>query len=143
MVSFPPLYHGAVGAIYAGVAIWEMYIAQSVYLVEGMNDLARCFTWTMSIMNILLSTGSWYLFIQQFKKDNPSTSRISINAATGVSLWGIFMYFKFYELILPAYQSILLAETCLFFIRFGLASIIICSARCTSSSSNSEQIDMG
>ena len=143
MVSFPSLYHAFSGFSYAGIATWEIYTATKYTNVFDMNDLARCFTITMSIMNILLAIGSLYISIDQCKKDHPKSGRVSVNAATGISIWGIFMYFRFSSSIMNVYRTILLAETCLFFIRIGLATMFICSSKyCSGKSESNHVIDI-
>ena len=102
--------------VYVGMGCWEAIVASMTGTPNrDVNDMARCFVITMSVFNLTIGTimtlftlRSWY---------TESGEQVSFNVSTGVSIWGLILYFRFSDLCEQAIMSILLAETILFFSR--------------------------
>lgn len=122
---FQPIYHSIASCIYISMSVWEIYTATVFTKVESITDVARCFVISIAIVNIGLGVTSTYVAVLQCSKEE-RPDKLVLNAATGVSLWGIIMYFR-YPMMLE-YQNILLAETTLFFIRIALTFVLMCGS---------------
>lgn len=102
--------------VYVGMGIWEAVVASMTGTPSrDVNDMARCFIITMSVFNLTIGTimtlftlRSWY---------TESGEQVSFNVSTGVSIWGLILYFRFSEFCEVIITYILLAETILFFAR--------------------------
>jgi len=120
---FQPIYHFIISCVYLGLAVWEIVTASIFTDVYAVDDVARCFTITVSIVNIGLGLTSTYIaFIQCCKEKRPE--KLVLNATTGISLWGIILCFRFPSIYDP-YRQILVAETSFFFTRIALTIILM------------------
>lgn len=128
MSYFQPIYHALLGFVYMGMASWELYVATHYDTSNDLNDMARCFCYSISVFNILMGLTAWYISHVQFNTDEKRNERYTLNAATGINIWGSILYFR-YSGFIDVYEQVLLAETCLFLSRLGITSVLICCCK--------------
>jgi hypothetical protein len=117
------------GCIFLGLGIWELITVISYPAVElNVNDLVMCFIYTISIINIITGIVSIYIFYIQVK-DPERSDRYTINISSGISIWGLILYFRYpYILLYPIYHTILLVEMIYFFSRIVILIILVCGS---------------
>lgn len=121
--------NGISSFIYIGMSCWEFTIV-SLYpsFQRDINDLVLCFLYSIAIMNLLMGITSFYVFIIQFI-DKEKTEQHAITISTGMSLWGLILFFRYDSSIYNShYYPILYCETILFFTRIGMVLVLGCGS---------------
>ena len=106
------------GMLYGSMSVWEISVASLHPSVSDMNDMARCFLITMSVLNLILGLSSVYLVVQFWNQDE--SERYAMNISSGTSIWGLVLYFKFYNQVIYDFQFAILGEMVFFFIRMAM-----------------------
>jgi len=110
-----------------GMGIWECISSAWNSNVTMMNDMTRCFIITMAVFNFVMGFGSCYMVCLYYMA--PESDRYALHISTGTSIWGLILYFRFSTMIIPVFQSILLAELIFFFTRLAVMigiSVYVC-----------------
>lgn len=113
-------------AIYLGLGIWELAVAATVHVpTRDLDDMIRCFLITMCVFNLL--TGTILLgFTVRYCFQEGRAERVSFNVSTGISIWGIVLYFRYADLCNAYFYYVLLAETFFFLSRVLLLVCLSC-----------------
>jgi hypothetical protein len=116
------------GSVFIGMGCWELVtVKQHPSTAMDINDIAMCFIYTIGIFNILMGCASLYIcFIQC--KDPERSERYAVNISTGISIWGLILYFRYSSFISSIFYKIILAETISFFSRIGIIMILVCGS---------------
>lgn len=117
------------GCIFLGLGIWELITVISYPSVElNINDLVMCFIYTISIVNIITGIVSIYIFYIQVK-DPERSDRYTINISSGISIWGLILYFRYpSSMLYSIYHAILLVEMIYFFSRIFIIISLVCGS---------------
>jgi hypothetical protein len=121
--------NGLSSVIYFGMSIWE-YVTVSNHpsMERNINDLVMCFLYTIATMNMFMGITSFYIFIIQCKEDDKSEKN-AITMSTGISIWGIILFFRYSPVLYDSYYyPILYTEMILFFTRIGMVLLLGCGS---------------
>ena len=117
------------GVLFLGLGTWELITVISYPSVElNVNDLVMCFIYTIGTVNIITGLVSVYIFYIQVK-DPERSDRYTINISSGISIWGLILFFRYpYIILYPIYRTILLVEMIYFFSRIAILIILVCGS---------------
>jgi len=111
--------------VYLGMGCWEAAVAAMTSTpYRDVNDMAHCFIITMCAFNLLIGTVMTIFTLRSWYAE--TDEHVSFNVSTGVSIWGLILYFRFSDMVQKEVVYILTAETVLFFARLGVLICLFC-----------------
>ena len=128
MTFIRPVLNLVSGGVFIGMGCWELVtVKRNPSTAFDINDVVMCFIYTIGIFNLIMGCASFYICAVQFK-DPERSDRYAVNISTGISIWGLILYFRYASLISPLFYKIVLAEMITFFSRIGLILILVCGS---------------